>query len=271
MTEVSEAEEHLYGLPLDEFTGTRNRLAREAGKRGDREASEAIRSLRKPSAAAWALNQLARSRRDEVRELVAAGERLRSAQEALLAGGDRAVFAEASKLEQELVARLAREAVDMAREPGAGGSGEALRNRISDTLRAAALDPAVAESLAAGRLVREQTASGLGVGLSAPARTGGSARKKRRPTTTAEDKRKLREAERLLGEAERAERTARKRRETARRTAARLRTRAEEALERLRAAEADERMAGDALATAGEERSRLARRAQELRRALDRP
>ena len=268
MTARTAAEEELYGLPLEEFTATRNRLAREAREQGDRDAAEAIRSLRKPSAAAWALNQLARSRADEVRELVAAGERLRRAQEDLLVGGDRAAFAEASKLEQELVSRLAREAVDLARESGSPG-GEALRHRISDTLRAAALDPTVAESLAAGRLVREHTAAGLGAALSPPSPP---AKGERRPRASrpAAERRKLEEAERLLRKAEQAERSAQKRQGSAGRTTARLRGRAEEALDRLRAAEADEQAAGQAVAKAADERSRLARRVQELRRAVDR-
>jgi hypothetical protein len=112
--------------------------------------------------------------------------------------------------------------------------------------------------------VREQTASGLGAGFSAPVPAAGPARKARQPTKAVDD-RKLREAEKLLREAEQTERAARKRHETAGRTAARLRTRLEEALERLRAAEAEERATGDVLAKATEERSRLARRAQGLR------
>ena len=267
MTAVTAAEERLYGLPLDEFTGVRNQLAREAGKQGDREAAQAIRALKKPSVAAWALNQLARARGDEVGELVAAGERLRSAQEDLLAGGDRTAFAEASKVEQQLVTRLAREAVEIARASGGGGGGEALRHRISDTLRAAALDPAVAESLVAGRLVREQTASGLG---GFPASAGAPAAARKAPKKSAAHKRELVEAETRLEQAEKAERAAQKSRDSAARTTARLRAKAEEALERVRAAQADERAAEDALAKAGDERSRLARRAQELRRALER-
>lgn len=264
---MTAAEEQLYGLPLEEFTATRNRLAREAGKQGDREGAEAIRSLKKPSLAAWALNQLARLRAEEVAELAAAGERLRGAQEELLAGGDRAAFAEASKLEQELVARLAREALEVARDAGAGGGGEALRHRIADTLRAAAIDPAVAEELVAGRLVREQTASGLGGGFPPSGPSARRVPKARRPAAGAAEKRELREAERLLREAEKAEQAARKRQEAAGRSTARLRRQADEALERLRAAEADERAAAEALAEAGEERARLARRAEELRRA----
>lgn len=262
------AAERLYGLPLADFTAARNALARETAKGGDRQAADAIRSLRKPSAAAWALNQLARAHGDEVGELVSAGERLRRAQAELLAGGDRAAFREASEVEQRLVSELARKAVAVARDAGAAAT-DALERRVADTLRAAVLDPAVAESLRAGRLVREHAAAGLPTD-GAP--SGGPQARAGRPDAAGADQRRqagaeeLRQTQRHLRDAERAEQSARKRHESAGRQTARLRERAEEALERLRAAEADQQAAADALTKAGEDRLRLARKAQELRR-----
>lgn len=262
------AAEQLYGLPLADFTATRNALSREAANEGDREGAEAIRSLRKPSAAAWALNQLARGHRDEIGELVSAGEGLRRAQAELLAGGDRAAFREASKLEQRLVSELARKALGIARDAGAAAT-DALERRVVDTLRAAVLDPAVAKSLRAGRLVREHAAAGLPTDGAPsaepqpkPRRSGATGRDQRRQAAAEQ----LRQAQRHLRDAERTEASARKRHESAGRQTARLRERAEEALERLRAAEADQRVAADALTKAGEDRLRLARKAEELRR-----
>ena len=254
------AAERLYGLPLEHFTAARNALARETAKEGDRQGAEEIRALRKPTAAAWALNQLARSHGDEVRELVSAGEQLRRAQDELLAGGDRAAFREASKHEQRLVSGLARKTVGIARDSG-GAPTEALERRVADTLRAATLDRGVAESLRAGRLVREHAATGLPTGR-APS---GKPRAKARGSAPAAAER-LRQAERELRDAERTEQSARKRHESANRQTVRLRERAEEALERLRAAEADQGAAQEALAKAGEDRLRLARRAEQLRR-----
>ena len=261
---VEAAVERLYGLPLQDFTAARNALARDTAREGDRRAAEAIRSLRKPSAAAWALNRLARSHGEEVRRLVSAGERLRDAQEQLLAGGDRAAFREASKLEQQLVSDLARRAVQIARESGAAAS-EALERRVRDTLRAAALDPSVAAGLLAGRLVREHTAAGL-AGSQPADRPPSNLRAKARRTKPPAAEQQLRQAARRLRDAERTEQGARKRHESAGRQTARLRERAEEALERLRAAEADQQVARQALKKASEERSRLARKAEELRR-----
>lgn len=259
---VAAAEEQLYGLPLAEFTAARNVLAREAA---ERDAAEAIRSLRKPSVPAWALNQLARSDADAVRALVRAGRDLRSAQEDLLAGGDRDAFREASKLEQQLVSELAGRAVEIARQAGAAAS-EALKQRVADTLRAAVLDDEVAEALVAGRLVREQAAAGMAGDLTASAAAPRKARKKAARAEPSAAEQELRRSSQLLREAEKAEESARKRRESAGRQAERLRERAEEANARLRAAEADLDAAEESLTSAASDRERLAHELDQLRR-----
>ena len=59
MTVEREIDE-LFDLPLDEFTAARNDLAKRLKRDGDEDAAEQVRSLPKPSIAAWAVNQLAR-------------------------------------------------------------------------------------------------------------------------------------------------------------------------------------------------------------------
>ena len=155
---VDKAADELYGLPLGEFTSARDELAKRLRK-DDREAANAVKALRKPTVAAWALNQLARERRKDVDQLLAAGDKLQSAQEKLLAGGDRAAFQKAAATERELMAKLAAEAVSLTRaggeRPGAG-----LEEKVAATLHAAALDEETADQLRAGRLVREREAIG---------------------------------------------------------------------------------------------------------------
>ena len=156
---VEEAAEELYGLPPGEFTPARDERAKELRKSGDRDPADAVKALRKPTLAAWALNQLARQRGKELGRLLTAGERLRAAQEELLAGGDRSAFQEAAAAERELVAELtgaAREIVsEIGERPGAG-----LDEKVSATLHAAALDEDTAEELRAGRMTREREAIG---------------------------------------------------------------------------------------------------------------
>jgi hypothetical protein len=160
---VEQAARELYGLPPGEFTRARDARVKELRKGGDREAADAVKALRKPTVAAWALNQLARSRAKDVERLLAAGEDLRGAQEELLGGGDRAAFQEAAAVERELVAELSADATTLASEAGERGGG--LREKVAETLHAAALDEDTAADLRAGRLTREREAIG---GFGAP-------------------------------------------------------------------------------------------------------
>lgn len=73
--------DRLYQLPIAEFTAARNALAAHAG--ADR---AAIRALQKPTAPAWAVNQLYWKRRRVFDRLVAAAEGLRTAHARRLAG-----------------------------------------------------------------------------------------------------------------------------------------------------------------------------------------
>ena len=173
---VEKAADELYGLPPGEFTRARDARVKELRKE-DREAADAVKGLRKPSVAAWALNQLARRRPKDLDRLLAAGEDLRSAQEELLAGGDRAAFQEAAAKERELVAGLSGEAAALAGEAGQGGTG--LQEKVAETLHAAALDAETAEELRSGRLVREREAIG-GFGATAAPPSARKAPPKRR-------------------------------------------------------------------------------------------
>src|SRR3954451_13418085 len=58
--------EELYGLPPDEFTGARDETAKRAS---DPALKKAIKSLRKPTVSAHAINELVREHPDEIDEL----------------------------------------------------------------------------------------------------------------------------------------------------------------------------------------------------------
>jgi hypothetical protein len=158
----------LYALPLDEFTAARDELARRLRRAGERDGAAEVKRLRKPSVAAWALNQVRRNDPGRADELLEAGRRLREAQERLLAGGGREPLQEAAGEERRLVGELAREAE---RELSAAGRPvtEAVTERLRATLHAVASDPEAREGLAAGRLVRDHEASGLGPLAAGPA------------------------------------------------------------------------------------------------------
>jgi hypothetical protein len=73
--------DRLYQLPLGEFTDGRNALAKAAGKGG-----ASIKTLEKPSAAAWAVNQLYWGERRTYDRLIRASERVRAAHAQMLKG-----------------------------------------------------------------------------------------------------------------------------------------------------------------------------------------
>ena len=73
----------LYGLPLAEFVGARNALAKRAGARGAE-----VKALPKPNMAAWAVNQLYWHRRAIFDALARASENRRQAVVKQLGGKD---------------------------------------------------------------------------------------------------------------------------------------------------------------------------------------
>ena len=154
----------LYGLPLDRFVPERAALAKELRGAGRRDEAAAVAKLRKPSAAAWAVNQLVRTQGRATRELLAAGDAVRAAQDDVLAGrGDARALREAGARERDAVAGLVETARGLL---GASGHelSESTLERVADTLHAAALDDAAREQVRAGRLERELRHAGLGLG-----------------------------------------------------------------------------------------------------------
>jgi len=76
----------LFELPLAEFIAARNALAAKLKKAGRAAEAEQVKSLPKPSVAAWVVNQVARAHPRELKALLAAGDEFRDAQAKQLAG-----------------------------------------------------------------------------------------------------------------------------------------------------------------------------------------
>jgi hypothetical protein len=66
----------LYAEPLDRFTPARNELARELKEKGQKAEAQKVLALKKPNLAAWAINQLARSREQDVTDLLEVTEQI---------------------------------------------------------------------------------------------------------------------------------------------------------------------------------------------------
>src|SRR5688500_7360801 len=86
--------EPLYLQPPERFTETRNALAKRLREEGDREAADEVKRLKRPSPAAWLVNQLGLREPTEVEKLLETGARLREAGDAMLAGAGAAGGAE---------------------------------------------------------------------------------------------------------------------------------------------------------------------------------
>lgn len=141
----------LYDLPPEDFTAARDELVKSLRSSGEPEEATEVKALRRPTVAAWALNQLARRHGDGVRDLVEAGEALRSAQRKAASGTKDSGFREATERRRALVQSLTRAATDILSERGGGAGAE---DEVARTLETASIDPAAAEQLAAGRLDR---------------------------------------------------------------------------------------------------------------------
>ena len=143
--------DRLYGLPLGEFTAARDQLAKRLRAEGENERAEAVKGLRKPTAAVWLVNQLARERQLDVQRLLKAGESLAESQ-AKAAAGSSPSFSEARRDEQRALAQLAKAAHEIAARTGVGAPAV---DRATTTLRAASLTSEGRELLRRGRLTEE--------------------------------------------------------------------------------------------------------------------
>ena len=154
----------LYGLPLERFTPERNALAKALRAAGHRDEAGRVAAMRKPSVAAWAVNQLVRTQRRAVSALLKAGDALRQAQSELVAGrGNADNLRKASERERAAVDELVEKARGLLSSEGRE-LGEGTLARVSETLHAAALDDDARARVQEGLLERELRHVGLGSG-----------------------------------------------------------------------------------------------------------
>src|SRR3954468_8667364 len=160
----------LYGEPLNEFVPRRDALVRELRKAGDRERAAEGAKLKRPTVAAWAVNQLARRNRKDLDLLLDAGHRLRTGQVQALESGDQSQFEKARRDHERAVRKLVGDARDVLSGERGAASDQALSS-IERTLRYASLDDEHRPALASGTLTTEVDPPGFGAfaGMSLPA------------------------------------------------------------------------------------------------------
>src|SRR5262245_741604 len=197
----------LYGVPLDEFVPRRNVLAGELRKAGDKERAAEVAKLKRPTVAAWAVNQLARRNRKDLDLLLDAGPRVRTGQVEALERGDPAQFEQARRDHERAVLGLVGAARDLLASERGAATDQTLSS-IERTLRYASIDDEHRPALASGTLTVEVAAPGFGAftGISLPARAPAPKRESAR-----EHKARIAAAEADLKEARKREQEAHRR------------------------------------------------------------
>src|SRR4029453_9030946 len=96
ISELEAAIDRLYQGPIAEFTQARNTLAAECKAAGDKAGAARVKELTKPSAVAWAVNQLYWRDRERFDALAQAMAELAAAQREALGGGGAAALTDAT-------------------------------------------------------------------------------------------------------------------------------------------------------------------------------
>ncbi|WP_309712540.1 hypothetical protein [Pseudolysinimonas sp.] len=144
---LADVADGLYGVPPADFIA--QRTARVKDVAGDKELAARVKELRKPAPAAWVVNLLARSRRDDLEQLLDLGAELRAAQAAL----NRDEITRLAKERRTRVTALAREGARLASDAGQTTT-PAVVDAVAATLDAGLADVGAADAIRTGRLLR---------------------------------------------------------------------------------------------------------------------
>src|SRR3954453_16039163 len=135
--------EDLYGLPPDEFTAAQDETAKQTS---DPALKKSIKSLRKPTVSAHAVNDLVREHPDEIDDLLDLGNDLRSSMT-----GNKGDVRRLTEQRRDLISSLV--AADLP---------AAVRDDVTATLEAATADPELGAAVRSGRLVKPLRYAGFG-------------------------------------------------------------------------------------------------------------
>jgi hypothetical protein len=155
-TELEEEIDALYAGRLEHFVSGRNALSRKLKQAGAADTAAEVAALRKPTVAAWAVNQLARTHRRDVDLLLDAGKRIVDAQQTSISQGGRAGLDAARGSLRTAVTDLTASAQQVLGDR----AGQTTLTRVAETLRSAATEEKGRELLARGRLTAELSDTG---------------------------------------------------------------------------------------------------------------
>lgn len=153
VADLLEIADELYSLPLARFTPARDAKVKE--HKGTPLAAQ-VKSLRKPSTAAWVVNLLVRREAGQVDQLLAVGAALREAQQAMSAGELRTL----TKQRRQVTAAVTTQARRLAAEEGSRVT-EAVAEQVEATLTAAMVDAECGRAVRSGLLVASLSTTGV--------------------------------------------------------------------------------------------------------------
>jgi hypothetical protein len=155
--------DELYGLALPEFTPTRDVRAKEL-KGEDAALSRQVKALRKPSLAAWVVDQLVRRETEQVDQVIAVGAALRAAQADLDGEELRALTRQRRQLTAAVTTRARAVAAALGQKVT-----PAVSDQVEATLTAAMVDEACARAVRSGLLVAALSTTGVDAADPGPA------------------------------------------------------------------------------------------------------
>ncbi|MFN8045291.1 MAG: hypothetical protein U0Q08_04440 [Dermatophilaceae bacterium] len=154
---LAAAAARVYAVEPGEFLAVRSACVAEAKAAGDKEAAAAIGRLRKPSVAAWAINDAVRADEALVADLDDVGSRMRDAQSRLDVG----LLAELRPARDALIEAFVSGATTSAQRVGRSLSAGVL-DEVRATVVAALADTSASAAVSSGALTRSLSYSGFG-------------------------------------------------------------------------------------------------------------
>jgi len=155
--DLDEAVNQLYGLAPDEFLDARRQLVLATKTAGEPDLAKAIGALRKPTVAAWAVNQLTRRQPDQIERLLTLAASLHDAQERV----DGPALKELGRERTKLIDELVRSCMQTVQKAG-GSLTPSAANQMRETFVAALASTAATDAVASGQLTRALSYAGFG-------------------------------------------------------------------------------------------------------------
>jgi hypothetical protein len=180
MRSVQEIGDELYSLPPTRFTAARDAAVAQARVDGDPAGARELAALKRPTLGAFLVNVLALRQPDVVTELIDLGEQIRAAQGSVSAADLRELTTQRRAALRSARAACRALAIEMA----ADQPSEAQLDEASATLEAAMADPAAAEQVRAGRVVKALHYAGFGGGFGTTTSTAAARRPAGGPART---------------------------------------------------------------------------------------